>query len=71
MPFHGIAIGLRDLGHDHEPAGCHYTLMGSRRWVCVRRAMSRTRRRGRLNGFEADPRVASVTYAGLASSPWK
>jgi O-acetylhomoserine (thiol)-lyase len=67
--FHGIAIGLRDLGMTMNPQGAHYTLMGIetlslRMDKHVRNAMAVAR------WLEADPRVAEVTYAGLESSPY-
>ncbi len=67
--FHSIAVGLRDLGMTMNPQGAHYTLMGietlslrMERHVANAVAVARW--------LEADPRVDSVTYAGLESSPY-
>lgn len=67
--FHGIAVGLRDLGMTMNPQGAHYTLLGIetlslRMEKHVRNAMAVAR------WLEADPRVGEVTYAGLESSPY-
>ncbi|MFN3662170.1 O-acetylhomoserine aminocarboxypropyltransferase/cysteine synthase family protein [Yoonia sp.] len=67
--FHGIAIGLRDLGMTMNPQAAHYTLMGIETLSLrmdrhVRNAMTIAK------WLEADPRVAHVTYAGLESSPY-
>ena len=67
--FHGIAIGLRDLGMTMNPQAAHYTLLGIETLSLrmdrhVRNAVALAR------WLEADPRVAAVTYAGLESSPY-
>ncbi|EPX86495.1 O-acetylhomoserine sulfhydrylase [Rubellimicrobium thermophilum DSM 16684] len=67
--FHGIAVGLRDLGMTMNPQGAHYSLLGIetlslRMEKHVRNAMAVAR------WLESDDRVAEVTYAGLESSPW-
>lgn len=67
--FHGIAIGLRDLGMTMNPQAAHYTLMGIetlslRMERHVQNAMTVSA------WLENDPRVDAVTYAGLASSPY-
>ena len=67
--FHGIAIGLRDLGMTMNPQAAHYTLMGIetlslRMERHVRNAVEVAR------WLEADPRIERVTYAGLESSPY-
>ncbi len=67
--FHGIAVGLRDLGMTMNPQGAHYSLLGIetlslRMDKHVRNTMAVAR------WLEADGRVAEVTYAGLESSPW-
>ena len=67
--FHGIAIGLRDLGMTMNPQAAHYTLMGIETLSLrmdrhVRNAMTIAK------WLESDPRVAHVTYAGLESSPY-
>eukprot|EP00903_Cladosiphon_okamuranus_P002847 g2845.t1 len=68
--FHSIAVGLRDLGMTMNPQGAHYTLMGveslslrMEKHVANAEKISKW-----LEGHEA---VASVTYAGLDSSPYK
>ena len=67
--FHGIAIGLRDLGMTMNPQGAHYTLMGIET-LGLRMARHVENAQKIAEWLERDPRVASVSYAGLASSPW-
>ncbi|MCL3883546.1 O-acetylhomoserine aminocarboxypropyltransferase/cysteine synthase family protein [Marivita sp. GX14005] len=67
--FHGIAIGLRDLGMTLNPQAAHYTLMGIetlslRMQKHVENAMEVA---GWLENHDA---VEAVTYAGLPSSPY-
>lgn len=67
--FHGIAIGLRDLGMTLNPQAAHYTLMGIetlplRMERHVKNAMKVAA------WLQADPRVAGVSYAGLPDSPY-
>ncbi|MEQ5868413.1 O-acetylhomoserine aminocarboxypropyltransferase/cysteine synthase [Sagittula sp. NFXS13] len=67
--FHGIAIGLRDLGMTLNPQAAHYTLMGIetlslRMEKHVKNALEVA---GWLEGHDA---VEAVTYAGLDSSPY-
>ncbi|EBA14461.1 O-acetylhomoserine aminocarboxypropyltransferase [Roseobacter sp. SK209-2-6] len=67
--FHGIAIGLRDLGMTMNPQAAHYTLMG------VETLSLRMQRHCEnavtvANWLEQDDRVDYVTYAGLESSPY-
>jgi O-acetylhomoserine (thiol)-lyase len=67
--FHGIAIGLRDLGMTLNPQAAHYTLMG------IETLSLRMQRHSEnavkvATWLENDPRIARVTYAGLPSSPW-
>ncbi|SCY39332.1 O-acetylhomoserine aminocarboxypropyltransferase/cysteine synthase family protein [Paracoccus tibetensis] len=67
--FHGIAIGLRDLGMTMNPQGAHYTLMGIETLgLRMERHVANALRVAEW--LEKDPRVETVTYAGLASSPW-
>lgn len=67
--FHGIAIGLRDLGMTMNPQGAHYTLMGIE--TLGLRMQRHVENAGKVaEWLENDPRVSSVTYAGLESSPW-
>ena len=67
--FHGIAIGLRDLGMTMNPQGAHYTLMGIET-LGLRMPRHVENAQKVAEWLEKDPRVKLVTYAGLASSPW-
>lgn len=67
--FHGIAIGLRDLGMTMNPQAAHYTLMGIET-LGLRMPRHVENAQKVAEWLAADPRVASVSYAGLASSPW-
>ena len=67
--FHGIAVGLRDLGMTMNPQAAHYTLLGIetlslRMERHVQNAMKIAK------WLEDDPRTDYVTYAGLDSSPY-
>jgi O-acetylhomoserine (thiol)-lyase len=67
--FHGIAIGLRDLGMTMNPQAAHYTLMGIE--TLSLRMARHVENAARIAAWlERDPRVEAVTYAGLPSSPW-
>ena len=68
--FHGIAIGLRDLGMTMNPQGAHYTLMGIET-LSLRMERHVANARKVAEWLENDPRVEFVTYAGLPSSPYK
>lgn len=67
--FHGIAIGLRDLGMTMNPQAAHYTLMGTET-LSLRMDRHVENAVKIANWLEADPRVDYVTYAGLESSPY-
>ena len=67
--FHGIAIGLRDLGMTMNPQGAHYTLMGIET-LSLRMARHVENAVRIATWLENDPRVEAVTYAGLPSSPY-
>ncbi|MBV1867462.1 MAG: O-acetylhomoserine aminocarboxypropyltransferase/cysteine synthase [Marinosulfonomonas sp.] len=67
--FHGIAIGLRDLGMTMNPQAAHYTLMGIET-LSLRMQRHVTNARKIAKWLEDDPRVTKVTYAGLPSSPY-
>jgi O-acetylhomoserine (thiol)-lyase len=67
--FHGIAIGLRDLGMTMNPQGAHYTLMGIET-LSLRMQRHVENARKVAAWLEADSRVDYVTYAGLESSPY-
>ena len=66
--FHGIAIGLRDLGMTMNPQGAHYTLMGIET-LGLRMPKHVENAQKIAEWLENDPRVSSVSYCGLASSP--
>ena len=67
--FHGIAIGLRDLGMTMNPQAAHYTLMGIETLSLrmERHVQNAEQIAGWLEGHDA---VDYVTYAGLKSSPY-
>ncbi len=67
--FHSIAVGLRDLGMTMNPQGAHYTLMGVET-LSLRMDKHVANARLVAEYLESHPAVASVTYAGLPSSPW-
>ena len=67
--FHGIAIGLRDLGMTLNPQAAHYTLMGIET-LSLRMQKHVANARTVAEWLERHPAVAGVTYAGLPSSPW-
>jgi O-acetylhomoserine (thiol)-lyase len=67
--FHGIAIGLRDLGMTMNPQAAHYTLMGIE--TLSLRMQRHVENAVKIAAWlEQDPRVDYVTYAGLPSSPY-
>ena len=68
--FHGIAIGLRDLGMTMNPQGAHYTLMGIET-LSLRMEKHVANAQRVAEWLEKHPAVASVTYPGLASSPYR
>jgi len=67
--FHGIAIGLRDLGMTMNPQGAHYTLMGIET-LSLRMERHVENAIKVATWLEGHPKVAAVTYAGLPSSPY-
>ncbi|MEL6518278.1 MAG: aminotransferase class I/II-fold pyridoxal phosphate-dependent enzyme [Pseudomonadota bacterium] len=67
--FHSIAVGLRDLGMTMNPQGAHYTLMGVET-LSLRMQKHVENAVKVAKWLEADPRVETVTYAGLESSPY-
>lgn len=67
--FFGIAIGLRDLGMTMAPQSAFYTLLGLET-LSLRMARHVENAKAVAAWLEADPRVESVSYAGLPSSPW-
>ncbi|MCV6596175.1 MAG: PLP-dependent transferase [Mangrovicoccus sp.] len=67
--FYGIAVGLRDLGMTMNPQAAHYTLMGIE--TLSLRMQRHVENAIRIASWlENDPRVETVTYAGLPSSPY-
>jgi O-acetylhomoserine (thiol)-lyase len=67
--FHGIAVGLRDLGMTMNPQAAHYTLMGIET-LSLRMERHVENAVKVATWLENDPRIEKVTYAGLPSSPW-
>ena len=67
--FHGIAIGLRDLGMTLNPQAAHYTLMGIET-LSLRMQKHVQNARTVAAWLENHPAVDHVTYAGLPSSPY-
>ncbi len=67
--FHGIAIGLRDLGMTMNPQAAHYTLMGIET-LSLRMERHVENAVKLATWLENDPRIDYVTYAGLPSSPY-
>jgi O-acetylhomoserine (thiol)-lyase len=67
--FHGIAIGLRDLGMTMNPQAAHYTLMGVET-LSLRMQRHCENAMKVASWLEQDERVDYVTYAGLPSSPY-
>ncbi|MBO9452116.1 O-acetylhomoserine aminocarboxypropyltransferase/cysteine synthase [Tropicibacter sp. R16_0] len=67
--FHGIAIGLRDLGMTMNPQAAHYTLMGIET-LSLRMQRHVENAEKVAAWLEQDDRVDYVTYAGLPSSPY-
>ncbi|MGR3550081.1 O-acetylhomoserine aminocarboxypropyltransferase/cysteine synthase family protein [Pseudooceanicola sp.] len=67
--FHGIAIGLRDLGMTLNPQAAHYTLMGIET-LSLRMERHVANAKTVAAWLEKDDRVDYVTYAGLESSPY-
>ena len=67
--FHGIAIGLRDLGMTLNPQAAHYTLMGIET-LSLRMERHVQNARKIATWLEQDERVDYVTYAGLESSKY-
>ena len=67
--FHGIAVGLRDLGMTLNPQAAHYTLMGIE---TLSLRMQRHVENAEIiaNWLEGNKHVKSVTWAGLKSSAY-
>jgi len=67
--FHGIAIGLRDLGMTMNPQAAHYTLMGCET-LSLRMQRHVENAQTVAGWLEKNDHVEYVTYAGLSSSPY-
>ncbi len=67
--FHGIAIGLRDLGMTLNPQAAHYTLMGIET-LSLRMQKHVENAETVAKWLETNDAVEAVTYAGLKSSPY-
>ncbi|MEL6120501.1 MAG: PLP-dependent transferase, partial [Pseudomonadota bacterium] len=67
--FHGIAIGLRDLGMTLNPQAAHYTLMGIET-LSLRMQKHVENAETVANWLEGHDAIEAVTYAGLKSSPY-
>ena len=67
--FHGIAIGLRDLGMSMAPMNAFQTLLGIET-LSLRMQKHVENAQTVAKWLEADDRVEFVTYAGLPSSPY-
>ena len=67
--FHGIAIGLRDLGMTLNPQAAHYTLMGIET-LSLRMQKHVANAMEVASWLETHKAVEAVTYAGLPSSPY-
>ena len=67
--FHGIAIGLRDLGMTMAPMNAFQTLLGIET-LSLRMQKHVANAEKIAAWLEQDARVTKVTYAGLPSSPW-
>jgi O-acetylhomoserine (thiol)-lyase len=66
--FHGIAVGLRDLGMTMNPQAAHYTLLGLET-LSLRMERHVANATRVAEWLENHPAVESVSYTGLASSP--
>ena len=67
--FHGIAVGLRDLGMTMNPQSAHYTLMGIET-LSLRMQRHVANAKKIASWLEGHAVVEAVTYAGLPSSPY-
>ncbi len=67
--FHGIAVGLRDLGMTLNPQAAHYTLMGIET-LSLRMERHVENAKTVSQWLENNEYVDAVTYAGLPSSPY-
>ncbi len=65
--FHGIAVGLRDLGMTLNPQAAHYTLLGIET-LSLRMDRHVANAQKVAEYLAAHPAVESVSYAGLSSA---
>lgn len=65
--FHGIAVGLRDLGMTMNPQAAHYTLLGIET-LSLRMQRHVENAETVAQWLEKHPAIESVSYGGLASS---
>ena len=68
--FHGIAVGLRDLGMTLNPQAAHYTLMGVET-LSLRMQRHVENAETVCEWLEGHDAIEAVTYAGLKSSPYR
>jgi len=68
--FHGIAIGLRDLGMTMNAQAAHYTLLGIET-LSLRMQKHVANAEHVAAWLEGNEHVEAVTYAGLPSSPYR
>ncbi|MDF0600375.1 O-acetylhomoserine aminocarboxypropyltransferase/cysteine synthase [Psychromarinibacter sp. C21-152] len=67
--FHGIAVGLRDLGMTLNPQAAHYTMLGIET-LSLRMEKHVANAEKIAQWLEGHDAVEKVTYAGLKSSPY-
>ena len=67
--YHSIAVGLRDLGMTLNPQAAHYSLLGIET-LPLRMARHVSNAKTVAEYLAKDPRVLSVSYAGLPDSPY-
>jgi O-acetylhomoserine (thiol)-lyase len=67
--FHGIAVGLRDLGMTLNPQAAHYTLLGIET-LSLRMAKHVANAQVVAEWLAKHPAIGTVTYPGLTSSPY-
>ena len=67
--FHGIAVGLRDMGPSQSPQNAFITLLGTET-LSLRMDRHCENAKKVAEWLENDDRIESVSYAGLKSSPY-
>ncbi|HEU5082149.1 MAG TPA: O-acetylhomoserine aminocarboxypropyltransferase/cysteine synthase family protein [Acidimicrobiales bacterium] len=68
--FHGIAVGLRDLGMTLNAQAAHYSLLGIET-LSLRMQKHVANAEHVAQWLEGNEHVEAVTYAGLPSSPYR